>query len=119
MVFKNECSRFLDTITNLRNATIDRGVQKAIELKHAPYKLEMEEARDKMIAQAKNEAEQEILAIQEKRDQKIATYRSETELAIKTHLDNVINTASAEVKEHYDNFILGVSKLVDNTNIND
>lgn len=119
MVFKNECSRFLDTITNLRNATIDRGVQKAIELKHAPYKLEMEEARDKMIAQAKNEAEQEILAIQEKRDQKIATYRSETELAIKTHRENVINAASEQVKNNYDNFILGVSKLVDNTNIND
>lgn len=119
MVFKNECSRFLDSLTNLRKATIDREVQKAIELKHAPYKFEMECVRDKVIAQAKEEADKEILAIQAKRDQKIQKYRTETELAIEAHKTSVVNTATEQVKASYDNFILGVSKLVDNTNIND
>ena len=119
MVLKNECSRFLDAITSLRNATIDRGVQKAVELKHLPYKAELEETRDKMIVQAKNKAEEEVRAIYAQRDSKVEQYRLETEMAIKAHRESVINAASAQVKNDYDNFILGVSKLVDNTNIND
>lgn len=119
MVFKNECTKFLDALTNLRKATIDREVQKAIELKHSPYKLDMESQRDKVIAQARDDAEKEILAIQTKRDQKIQRYRAETEVAIATHKESVINNATEEVRKNYDNFILGVSKLVDNTNISD
>ncbi|MBO5963917.1 MAG: hypothetical protein J6P97_05490 [Bacteroidales bacterium] len=79
----------------------------------------MESQRDKVIAQAKEEADREILAIQAKRDQKIQKLRIETEVALATHKENVVNTATAKVKANYDNFILGVSKLVDNTNIND
>lgn len=119
MVFKNECTKFLDILTNLRKATIDREVQNAIELKHVPYKLDMESQRDKVIAQARDEADKEILAIQAKREQKIQKYRAETELAIAAHKENVIIAATEEVRKNYDNFILGVSKLVDNTNIND
>ena len=119
MVFKTECSKFLDSLTNLRNSIISREVQKAIELNHAPYKLEMESQRDKVIAQAKEEADREILAIQAKRDQKIQKLRIETEVAIATNKENVVNAATANVKANYDNFILSVSKLVDNTDIND
>lgn len=117
MVFKNECSKFLDTVTTLRKATIERETQKAIELKHDPYKNEMERVRDEVIAQENAEAERQIRAIQERRDSKIQTYRIETAKAVETHRTNLIAETTARVSKDYDNFILGVSKLVDDTNI--
>lgn len=117
MVFKNECTRFLDAVTGLRKSTIEKEVQKELELKHAPYITEMERVRDEVIAQENTEAERQIRAIQERRDSKIQTYRIETAKAVETHRTNLIAETTARVSKDYDNFILGVSKLVDDTNI--
>ena len=119
MVFKTECSKFLDTVTNLRKATIEREVQKMIEIKHEPYKREMERVRDEVIKEAVESCEREILAIQAKRDAKIQNYRTETNKAIEAHKENLINVTTESVKANYDKFILSVSKLVDDTNIKD
>lgn len=117
MVFRTECTKFLDTIVGLRQSTIEKEVQKEIELKHVPYRLEMERVRDEVIAQEIAETERQIRAIQEKRDAKIKSYREETAKAIESNRANVVSAATERVSKDYDAFILGVSGLVDKSNI--
>lgn len=119
MAFKTECTRFLDTITNLRQQTIDKEVQKALETKHLPYRNQLQTATEQAVAEVVAEAERQILEIQERRDKQITAFRNETILAIESDKQRIIADAKAKVSKDYDAFILGVSGLVDNTNIND
>ena len=119
MAFRNECTRFLDTITTLRHATVEREVQKELELRHTPYKKEMQDARDEIIAREFAETEKQILLLQQKRDLKVAAYREETEKAIEARKVEIVAEVTEKVSKSYDSFILNVSSLVDNTNIKD
>lgn len=119
MVFQNECTNFLDKITSLRKATIEREVNKQLELKHLPYKAEIERIRDEVIARENAIAEREIQSIIEKRDFKIKGYREETAKAIELNRETLVETVTEKISKNYDAFILSVSNLVDETQIKD
>ena len=119
MAFKTECTRFLDAITALRKATIENEVQKELETKHVSYRAEMEKITQEVIERENQLTEKKIQELLEQRDLRIKNYREETAKAIELNRTNLIDSITEKVSKDYDAFILGVSALVDSTNINE
>lgn len=118
MAFKTECTRFLDAVIALKQATIDREVQKQLD-KHENYRVEMEKITQEVIERENQLTEQKIQELLEQRDLRIKSYREETAKAIELNRTNLIASVTERIGETYDDFIKNVSLLVDNSNINE
>lgn len=116
-MFKQECTKFLDTITAMRTSAISQAVAEAVRVEHIPYVEQVTAARNAVIAEETRKTEERIRALQEDLKLKTNAYTAETERAIADHRQRVTNTATEKAKAAYDGFILGVGKLVDETKI--
>ena len=85
---------------------------------HANYVKELTDAQDNYIKEETEETQAKILALQEEHNRKVVSCKKETETAINTHKEKVVKDAETKARTEYDNFILGVSRLVDGTHIN-
>lgn len=117
-MFIKECNSFLDTITGIRNTAIAQAVNTALAQEHAPYATKLLASRDSVIAEERQKTEEMIKSLQLSLATTIAKITTETELAVSKHKDSVTARATERAKKSYDNFILGVSQLVDETNNN-
>lgn len=117
MVFRDECTRFLDNITALRSTAINTAVNNAIQTEHIPYERDIIAKRDALIAEKRTKLAELIRSLQADLDREIAGYNEETSNTIAEHKNKVVTEATEKAKVHYDNFILGVGKLVDETKL--
>lgn len=117
-MFKQKCNDFLDAITSLRTTAINEAVNKALATTHAKYVEELTSAKNSYIAEEREKTQAKILALQAELDRKVVSCTKETEMAITTHKEKIVEDAKVKASAEYDNFILGVSKLVDSTHIN-
>lgn len=115
-MFNKECTSFLDRITSLRNTAITKAVDDAIAHEHTPYVTKLFATRDSVIAQERAKTEEMIKSLQLALSNTIAKITTETEVAVASHKESVVARATEKAKKSYDGFILGVSKLVDDTN---
>lgn len=117
-MFKNECNKFLDTITAMRSTAVNQAIEEAIKNEHTPYAEQMIAARNAVIEEEKQKTAELIKTLQADLERKINSYTEETDKAIADNKKRVSEVAEAKAKVAYDNFILGVGKLVDETKIN-
>lgn len=117
MEFRNECNRFLDTISSMRSSAINKAVDEAIANEHEPYVVEMSNACDALIAEETQKTADIIRNLQADLERKVEHYKTQKDNAIADHKVRVVATASEKAKVEYDTFILGVSKLIDETKI--
>lgn len=117
-MFNKECNNFLDTITNIRNTAITQAVNDAIAREHTPYATKLLSTRDLVIAEERKKTEEMIESLKLSLANTIAKITTETETAVSQHKANVTAKATQAARASYDTFILGVSKLVDETNNN-
>lgn len=116
-MFKTECTRFLDNVTALRSSAVNKAVTEAIQNEHTPYERDMVTARDAVITEKRQKVAEQIKALQANLEREVNSITVETSKAIADHKDRVVAQATEKAQAEYDNFILGVSKLVDATNL--
>lgn len=116
-MFKQTCTNFLNNITALRSAAIDKAVNDAVNRDHVPYEKELIEVRDVVVLEKRNKTAEKIKALQADLEREVNQIYLETSNAINEHKNRVVAAATANAKAEYDTFILDVSKLVDKTNI--
>jgi PDZ domain-containing secreted protein len=118
MNFKTKCDAFLSDVTQMRATAIAQAVDVALQTQHEPYKAQLVRTRDEFVA-AENEAfEKMVESLKKEHDKRVSDKVNATEVAIAEHKTSVTARAEASAKAEYDNFILGVSALVDKTKIN-
>jgi hypothetical protein len=118
MSFKTKCDSFLQDVTQMRASAVSQAVEVALQTQHEPYKSELVRARDEFIASENQAYEKMVESLKQERDKRIQAKATTTETAIAEHKSSVTAKAEASAKAKYDNFILGVSALVDKTEIN-
>ncbi len=116
-MFKNTCDSFLGNILAMREKAIADAAQKAIVEEHQPYAEQLIATKNELIAKEREKAEEQIALIRAELQRKIDYLNAETESAIAKNKVSVVAVAEANAKAAYDSFILGVGKLVDETNI--
>lgn len=117
-MFKEKCTEFLDSITQMRETEIERNIQDALQKEHIPYVDELNKTKKLLIEEETQKAEEEIKRIRERLLAKVEAYEAKAKTAIQEDKEKVIQKAKRKAKEKYDNFILGVSRLVDETEKN-
>lgn len=116
-MFRQKCDEFLSSLTSMRSAAIQKAVSEAINTVHTPY-VEKVNAETRALIDAERKKTEELIAnIRKESDAQIEKYSSDTKIAIEKHREMVSEEASTTAKANYDTFILGVSKLIDETNI--
>jgi hypothetical protein len=116
-MFKTECNRFLDNITALRSTAVNKAVTDALENEHKPYESEVIAVRDALIVEERTKTAELIKALQADLERKVNDYTEDANKSIAMHRERVVESATEKAKAEYDNFILSVSKLVDNSKI--
>lgn len=116
-MFKQTCTNFLNNITALRSTAINDAVNKALKNEHEPYVKEMNDTAEALILEERNKTAELIRTLQTDLERKVNTITAETRDAINKNREKVVSIASKTASANYDNFILDVSKLVDNANI--
>lgn len=117
-MFKTECNNFLNTIASLRTTAINKAVTEAVEREHNPYERDVIKMRDELIVEERNKTAELIKTLQADLERKVKDYTEDANKSIANNKERVIATATIKAKAAYDNFILEVSKAVDNSNIN-
>jgi hypothetical protein len=118
MNFKAKCDTFLQDVTQMRASAISQAVDLAVQTQHEPYKTQLMKARDEFVAAENQAFEKMVASLKEEHDKRVTEKMIATETAISEHKATVTARAEASAKAEYDNFILGVSALVDKTKIN-
>lgn len=118
MNFKTKCDAFLQDVSQMRASAISQAVDLAIQTHHEPYKAQLIKARDEFVVAENQAFEKMVEALKKEHDERVSTKIATTESAIAEHKKTVTVKAEASAKAEYDNFILGVSALVDKTKIN-
>lgn len=116
-MFKTECTRFLDNVTALRSSAVNKAVAEAIQNEHNPHERDLIAARDAVIVAKRTKVAEQIKVLQANLDKEVNSITVETSKAIADHKERVVSRATAKAQANYDSFILGVSKLVDATNL--
>lgn len=116
-MFKTECTRFLDNVTALRSSAVNKAVAEAIQNEHNPHERDLITARDAVIVEKRKKVAEQIRILQENLEREVNTITVETGKAIADHKERIVSKATAKAQADYDTFILGVSKLVDATNL--
>ena len=117
-MFKTKCTDFLETISKMREAAVEKSVHEALVNEHQPYVAELTKAQQILVIEETQKTEEEIKKLREALAVKVATYEQRTQEAIADDKARVERTARNAASAKYDEFILGVSKLVDETEIN-
>ena len=117
-MFKTKCNDFLDAISQMREAAIEKNVQEALQNEHQPYVEELIKTKQLLIKEETEKVEEEIKKLREGLNVKVASYEEKTSNAIEEDKIKVSQRARENACANYDKFILGVSKLVDETKIN-
>ena len=117
-MFKTKCNDFLDAISQMRETAIEKSVQEALQNEHQPYVAELTKAQQILVIEETQRVEDEIKRLRENLATKIATFEQSTKDAIAEDRVRVERTARNAACAKYDEFILGVSRLVDETEIN-
>lgn len=117
MAFREECTRFLDSIVSLRSTAINNAVNNALQNEHIPYERGLIARRDALITERRTKLAEIIRTMQADLEKEIAGYNEETSKAIEEDKNRVIADATEKAKAEYDRFILGVGKLVDETKL--
>lgn len=118
MNFKTKCDSFLQEVTQMREMAIQQSVDIALQTQHEPYKTQLKRTCDDYVASENQAFEKMVESLRQERDNRINAKVTSTENAIAEHKASVTERAKASAKTEYDNFILGVSALVDKTKIN-
>jgi hypothetical protein len=118
MSFKTTCGDFLAEVKQMRDSAIAQAVQSALQTEHEPYKAQLVKARDEFVVAEKQACEKLVEQIKAECEKKCQAKISATETAIAENRTSVTATAEASAKTEYNNFILGVAKLIDETKIN-
>lgn len=118
MSFKTKCDSFLQDVTQMRASAISQAVESALQTQHEPYKAQLVKARDEFVATENAAFEKMVETLKQERDKRIQAKVTATDTAIAEHKNSVTVRAETSAKAEYDNFILGVSALVDKTKIN-
>jgi hypothetical protein len=118
MSFKTKCDAFLQDVTQMRTSAISQAVALALQTQHEPYKAQLVKERDEFVRTENQAFEKMVASLKEEHDKRVTEKTIATETAISEHKTSVTARAEASAKAEYDNFILGVSALVDKTKIN-
>lgn len=118
MNFKTKCDAFLQDVTQMRTSAISQAVDLAIQTQHEPYKAQLIKARDEFVVAENQAFEKMVASLKEEHDKRVNAKMVATDTAISEHRASVTARAETSAKAEYDNFILGVSALVDKTKIN-
>lgn len=116
-MFKQTCTNFLDNITALRSTAINKAVTEAINREHLPFERKLTDYSEALILEKRNNTAEKIKALQADLEREVNEIKLETSNKVNEHRERVVTAATAKAKAEYDTFILDVSKLVDNTNI--
>ena len=117
MLFKSECDKFLENIAAMRSSAIANAVNEALQKQHAPYESRVRAACNAVIEEEKTSTAELIKVLQADLERKIQDHIEQMNQSIAKNKSEVIKTAEIKAKTAYDTFILGVGKLVDETNI--
>lgn len=118
MNFKTKCDAFLQDVTQMRATAISQAVEVALQTQHEPYKAQLVRTRDEFVSAENQAFEKMVASLKAEHDKRVNAKMVATDNAIAEHKASVTATAEASAKAEYDNFILGVSALVDKTKIN-
>ena len=118
MSFKTKCDAFLQDVTQMRASAISQAVDLALQTQHEPYKAQLTKQRDEYVLAENQAFEKMVASLRQEHDKRVNAKTVATETAISEHKASVTAKAEASAKAEYDNFILGVSALVDKTKIN-
>jgi len=116
-MFKNTCENFMDSIVAMRAKAISDATAKALIEIHQPYAEQLIAKKNDIIASERQKVEDQISLLRAELERKVAYYNADTDSAIEKNKVSVIASAEANAKAKYDTFILGVGKLVDETNL--
>lgn len=116
-MFKTKCNDFLDAISQMREVAIEKNVQEALQKEHQPYVDELIKTKQLLIKEETDKVEEQIKKLREDLVVKINSYEEKTSVAIENDKVKVCQRAREIACANYDKFILGVSKLVDETEI--
>lgn len=117
-MFKTKCNNFLDSISKMREEAIEKKVQETLQKEHQPYVEELIKTKQILIEEETQKVEEEIEKLRKSLSAKVASYEERTNRAIEEDKEKVTKKARDLACESYDKFILGVSRLVDETQIN-
>lgn len=117
-MFKTKCNDFLDSISKMREEAIEKKVQDALQKEHQPYVEELVKTKQLLISEETEKVEEEVKKLRENLKAKVESYEEKTNKAIAADKEKVTKKARELACENYDKFILGVSRLVDETQIN-
>ena len=101
----------------MRSTAINDAVNKALENEQVPYAQEVTKVTEALILEERNKTAELIRTLQLDLERKVNTIKEDANKAIEDHRVKVVEAATETAKADYDNFILGVSKLIDKTNI--
>lgn len=118
MNFKTKCDAFLQDVTQMRASAISQAVDLALQTQHEPYKSQLIKSRDEFVVAENQAFEKMVASLKEEHDKRVNAKMVATDTAISEHKASVTARAETSAKAEYDNFILGVSALVDKTKIN-
>lgn len=116
-MFKTKCDEFLSSISSMRSSAISTAVNEALCKIHNPYVAEVNQTTNDLVEEEKKKTGQIIAKLQAELENKINMYRTDANNAIKQHREKISLEAETKAKANYDTFILGVSQLIDKTNI--
>lgn len=116
-MFRQKCEEFLSSLTSMRTAAIQKAVAEAVNTVHIPFVEKVTEETRVLIDEERKKTEELIANLKKESEARISKYNSDTKQAIDKHKVMVSEEATKTAKANYDTFILGVSQLIDKTNI--
>ena len=118
MGLKLETDKFLQGIKAMRDAAVADAEQKALQIKHEPYKAQMVATRDKALVAEEQQFRKIVEQLTAEHNSKVTEIRADFDGSIAKHRTLVAQEAKAEAEAEYNKFILGVASVADDVKIN-
>lgn len=110
---KLEADKFLQGVLAMRDTAVAQAEQKALQIKHEPYKAQMIATRDKVLVAEDQQYRKAVEELTTAHNAKVAEITADFDGNIAKHRTLVTQEAKAEAEAGYNKFILGVSAVAD------
>lgn len=112
-MFRQETTRYLDTLMLLREQEVKKAVQTALETEYAPFEKQIIEARDKLIAEETEQKNIIIARIEAEYAKTVEGIRADAVKECELKKASVIEDATKTATASIDTFISVVSREAD------
>ena len=110
---KLEADKFLQGVMAMRDNAIAQAEQKALQMKHEPYKAQMVATRDKVLVAEDQQYRKAVEQLTSEHNAKVAEITADFDGNIAKHRSLVTQEAKAEAEAEYNKFIRGVCAVAD------